>query len=47
VGGVQPGDPLSWNAALTFTVTYENAVWKALVAALLVSAALQVLVPRR
>lgn len=47
VGGVQPGDPPSWNAAITFTGAYVNAVWKALVAALLISAALQVLVPRR
>lgn len=47
VGGVKPGDPPSWNAAITFTGTYVNAVWKALVAALLISAALQVLVPRR
>jgi len=47
VGGVKPGDPPSWDAALSFTVAYGNAVWKALVAALLISAALQVLVPRR
>ncbi len=46
-GGVRPGDLPSWHAATSFTVTYGLAVWKALVAALLLSAALQVLVPRR
>jgi uncharacterized membrane protein YraQ (UPF0718 family) len=46
VGGVRPGDPPSWGAALSFTRAYAVAVWKALVAALLISAALQALVPR-
>jgi hypothetical protein len=39
VGGVRPGEPPSWHAALSFTVAYAAAVWKALVAALLISAA--------
>jgi uncharacterized membrane protein YraQ (UPF0718 family) len=46
VGGVRPGDPPSWAAAVSFTQAYVAAVWKALVAALLISAALQALVPR-
>jgi uncharacterized protein len=46
VGGVHPGDAPSWHAATSFTAAYIEAVWKALVAALLISAALQALVPR-
>jgi uncharacterized protein len=46
VGGVKPGDAPSWKAATSFTGAYIQAVWKALVAALLISAALQSLVPR-
>ena len=46
VGGVQPGDPPSWSAATSFTWAYAQAVWKALLAALLISAAVQTLVPR-
>jgi uncharacterized membrane protein YraQ (UPF0718 family) len=46
VGGVRPGDGPSWRAAWTFTYEYGLAVWKALVAALLISAALRTLVPR-
>jgi uncharacterized membrane protein YraQ (UPF0718 family) len=46
VGGVRPGEPPSWHAALSFTVAYAAAVWKALVAALLISAAVQAWVPR-
>lgn len=46
VGGVRPGDPPSWQAATSFAVAYGQAVWKALAAALLISAALQSLVPR-
>ncbi|MBC3192813.1 permease [Pseudonocardia sp. C8] len=45
-GGVRPGDPPSWHAATSFVVAYGQAVWKALLAALLISAALQALVPR-
>ncbi|HYH30539.1 MAG TPA: permease [Pseudonocardia sp.] len=45
-GGVRPGDPPSWQAATSFVAAYGQAVWKALVAALLISAALQSLVPR-
>lgn len=45
-GGVRPGDPPSWQAATSFVVAYGRSVWKALVAALLISAALQSLVPR-
>jgi uncharacterized membrane protein YraQ (UPF0718 family) len=46
VGGVQPGDAPSWDAAISFTSAYIDAVWKALVAALLISAVLQAFVPR-
>jgi uncharacterized membrane protein YraQ (UPF0718 family) len=46
VGGVQPGDAPSWHAATTFFTTYLQAIWKALVAALLISAAVQAFVPR-
>ncbi|MBB4693094.1 permease [Paractinoplanes abujensis] len=45
-GGVQPGDAPSWSAATSFTRAYSQAVWRALLAALLISAALQTLVPR-
>ncbi|MBW0102186.1 permease [Pseudonocardia sp. KRD291] len=45
VGDVRPGDPPSWQAATSFLVAYGQAVWKALVAALLISAALQSLIP--
>jgi uncharacterized protein len=46
VGGVRPGDPPSWEAAVSFTAAYADAVWKALVAAVLISALIQALVPR-
>jgi len=46
VGGVSPGDAPSWSAATSFTSTYLQAIWKALVAALLISAAVQAFVPR-
>jgi uncharacterized protein len=46
VGGVEPGDAPSWGAATSFTAAYTKAVWKALVAALLISVAVQTLVPR-
>lgn len=46
VGGVEPDDPPSWQAATSFTAAYLRAVWKALVAALLIGVALQSLVPR-
>lgn len=45
-GGVKAGDAPSWQAAVSFTVVYVQAVWKALVAALVISAAVQALVPR-
>lgn len=41
VGGVHAGDAPSWHAATTFTRAYVKAVWKALAAALLISAAIQ------
>ncbi|MFP5022416.1 permease [Pseudonocardia phyllosphaerae] len=44
-GGVQPGDPPSWHAATSFAIAYGTSIWKALVVALLLSAALQALVP--
>jgi hypothetical protein len=46
VGGVAPGDAPSWQAATSFFSAYLTAIWKALVAAVLVSAAVQSLVPR-
>jgi uncharacterized membrane protein YraQ (UPF0718 family) len=46
VGDVRPGDAPSWHAATTFFTTYLQAIWKALVAALLISAAVQAFVPR-
>src|SRR3954447_4958234 len=46
VGDVRPGDGPSWHAATTFFTTYLQAIWKALVAALLISAAVQAFVPR-
>jgi uncharacterized membrane protein YraQ (UPF0718 family) len=45
-GGVRAGDVPSWSAATSFTSAYFQAVWKALLAALLISAAVQTLVPR-
>jgi hypothetical protein len=44
-GGVRPGERPSWHAAVSFTTAYGAAVWKALVAALLISAAIQAWVP--
>lgn len=44
-GGVQPGDAPSWAAAWSFTVAYGAAIWKALVVALLIGAAVPVLLP--
>jgi uncharacterized protein len=46
VGGVRPGAAPSWSAATSFTWAYGQAVWRALLAALLIGAALQTLVPR-
>jgi len=46
VGGVAPGDAPSVHAAFTFTQAYGLAVWQALVAALLIGAAVQTLIPR-
>ncbi|WP_245908646.1 permease [Pseudosporangium ferrugineum] len=46
VGGVRPGDAPSWAAATSFTGAYAQAVWRALLAALLIGAALQTLLPR-
>jgi uncharacterized membrane protein YraQ (UPF0718 family) len=45
-GGVHPGDAPTWHAATSFARAYVLAVWKALVAALLISAAIQAFVPR-
>lgn len=44
--GIKAGQPPTWNAAWSFTVDYGQAVWKALLAALLIAAALQSLVQR-
>jgi uncharacterized membrane protein YraQ (UPF0718 family) len=44
--GINAGQDPSWDAAWSFTVDYGQAVWKALLAALLVAAALQSLVRR-
>ncbi len=46
VGGVQPGDPPSWTAAVSFTSAYFAEVARALVAALVLSAAVQACLPR-
>jgi uncharacterized membrane protein YraQ (UPF0718 family) len=46
VGNVHPGDAPTWSAATTFFSTYVQAIWKALAAALLISAAVQAFVPR-
>lgn len=45
VGGVRPGDAPSWHAATSFLSAYADAVWKALLAALLISASMRALVP--
>ena len=44
-GGVQPGDAPSWSAAWSFTRAYGVSIWHALLVALLVSAAVQTLLP--
>lgn len=44
--GVRAGSAPSWAAAWSYTVHYGLSVWKALLAALLIAAALQALVPR-
>lgn len=44
-GGVRPGDAPSWSAAWSFTREYGLAIWRALLVALLVSAAVQTLLP--
>ena len=46
VGGVKPGDAPTWAAATSFTAAYLAAIWKALLAALLISAAIQAFIPR-
>ncbi|OBI33712.1 permease [Mycobacterium sp. E1386] len=46
VGGVQPGDRPTWHAAATFFHAYVASIWPALVAALLISASVQALIPR-
>jgi uncharacterized membrane protein YraQ (UPF0718 family) len=44
--GIEAGQAPSWTAAWSFTVDYGQTVWKALLAALLIAAALQSLVRR-
>ena len=46
VGDVRPGSAPTWHAATSFFAVYLQSVRKALVAALLISAALQAFVPR-
>ncbi|MEV6842803.1 permease [Actinoplanes sp. NPDC051411] len=46
-GDVHPGAAPSWAAAVSFASAYLNAVLRALVAALMIAAALQTLVPRQ
>lgn len=41
-----PGAAPSWHGAWTFTVTYGLAIWPALLAALLIGAGVEVLLPR-
>ncbi len=45
VGGVRAGDGPSWHAAATFFHAYLWSIWPALVAALLISASVQALLP--
>lgn len=45
VGGVHAGDRPSWHAAATFFHAYLSSIWPALVAALLISASVQALIP--
>lgn len=45
VGGISPGEAPSWQAATSFASSYLASIWKALVAALLISAAVSALVP--
>lgn len=45
VGGVRAGDPPSWSAAVNFTTAYAAAVGEALLAALVISAAVQACLP--
>lgn len=44
--GIKAGSAPSWNSAWSFTVDYGQSVWKALLAAMLIAAALQSLIPR-
>nr|WP_228046163.1 permease [Saccharopolyspora sp. HNM0983] len=44
-GGVRAGDPPSWSAAISFTTAYVAAVGEALLAALVISAAVQACLP--
>jgi uncharacterized protein len=46
VGGVRAGDGPTWHAAATFFHAYFLSIWQALVVALLISASVQVLLPR-
>ena len=46
VGGVHTGDGPTWHAATTFFHAYFLSIWQALVAALLISASIQALIPR-
>jgi uncharacterized membrane protein YraQ (UPF0718 family) len=45
VGGVRAGDAPSWHAATSFFLAYVASIWQALVAALLISASVQSLLP--
>jgi uncharacterized protein len=46
VGGVRAGDAPTWHAATTFFSAYFLSIWQALLAALLISASVQALIPR-
>jgi uncharacterized membrane protein YraQ (UPF0718 family) len=46
VGGVRAGDGPTWHAATTFFHAYFLSIWQALLAALLISASVQALLPR-
>jgi uncharacterized protein len=46
VGGVRAGDGPTWHAATMFFHAYFLSIWQALVAALLISASVQALLPR-
>lgn len=47
VGGVAAGSAPGWHAAWAFTVAYGQDIWVALVAAIVIAAAMEALIPRQ